>query len=202
MRYGCAIRKCPQLNKFFLIILIHQIAFQGMFFAKNVFLGRKLRKAIKGKNREANLSIGFLILFILGSLFLGFFANPNGSENNIMKSTAMAIALPLLAVNIVIGALALIGLGDSWRVGVLEDQQTDLVIKGIYRFSRNPYFLSYLVMFIAYTVLLQSMILLLLSLIGFVLIHRMVLKEENHLTALHGKVYRQYKERVPRYFLV
>jgi protein-S-isoprenylcysteine O-methyltransferase Ste14 len=53
----------------------------------------------------------------------------------------------------------------------------------------------------AYTVLLQSVVLLILSLIGFVMVHAMVLKEERHLTALHGEVYRQYQSRVPRYIL-
>jgi protein-S-isoprenylcysteine O-methyltransferase Ste14 len=57
-------------------------------------------------------------------------------------------------------------------------------------------------MFAAYTVLLQNMILLLLSLVGFAMIHSMVLKEEKHLTVLHGDTYRQYQKRVPRYIVV
>jgi protein-S-isoprenylcysteine O-methyltransferase Ste14 len=38
--------------------------------------------------------------------------------------------------------------------------------------------------------------------VGFAMIHFMVLKEEKHLTALHGEKYRQYQKKVPRYFII
>lgn len=181
------------------IILTHQLAFQGMFFAKNILLQRRLGVSIRGENPEARLSIVFFALFILCSVLLGLSNDSFGTVELLARNTALTIALVLLAVNLLIGAASLVGLGDAWRVGVLEDQQTDLVERGIYRFSRNPYFLSYLLMFAAYTVLLQSALLLVLSLVGFALVHAMVLKEETYLTALHGERYRQYRERVPRY---
>ena len=185
-----------------LIVLIHQIVFQGMFFAKNISLRRKLSMPVRGRNREASLSIGFFGLFIVGSFLLGLFNAPFGTVNLVARTTAVAAALALLAMNLLVGSASLIALRDSWRVGVLEDQQTDLIEGGIYRLSRNPYFLSYLIMFAAYTVLLQNIILLVLSVVGFAMIHAMVLREEKHLTALHGDKYRQYRERVPRYIII
>jgi protein-S-isoprenylcysteine O-methyltransferase Ste14 len=185
-----------------LIILIHQTIFQGMFFAKNISLRRRLGMPIRGRNREATLSVGFIILFILISLLLGLFDAPYGTFNLLKRTSALAVTLTLLVTNLLVGIASLIGLRDSWRVGVLEDQQTDLIEKGIYSFSRNPYFLSYLIMFVAYTVLLQNIILLILSLVGFGVIHLMVLKEEQHLKALHGEKYRQYQKRVPRYTII
>jgi protein-S-isoprenylcysteine O-methyltransferase Ste14 len=184
------------------VILIHQAIFQGMFFAKNISLRRRLGKPIRGRNREANLSVGFFALLIIISLLLSLFDAPFGTFNLIKKTSALAVALTLLVVNLLVGAASLTGLRDSWRVGVLEDQQTDLIEGGIYSFSRNPYFLSYLIMFVAYTVLLQNIILLILSLVGFALIHLMVLKEEKHLTALHGEKYLQYQKRIPRYIII
>lgn len=184
-----------------LVIVIHQIVFQSMFFAKNILLRRRLRMTISGENREAQRSVGFIVLFILCSILPGQFDVRVGTVDLIQRDTALTIAVALLAANLVIAAASLAGLGDSWRVGVLEDQQTELVEQGIYRFSRNPYFLSYLIMFIAYSILLRNVILLVLSLVGFALIHAMVLKEERHLNVLHGEVYRRYRERVPRYIL-
>lgn len=34
------------------------------------------------------------------------------------------------------------------------------------------------------------------------MIHAMILKEEKHLTTLHGEKYREYRKRVPRYIIV
>lgn len=173
-----------------------------MFFAKNILLRRRLGKPIRGGNREANLSIGFIGLFITLSILLGLFDAPLGMVHFVTRSTALTVALTLLAVNLLGGAASLIGLKDSWRVGVLEGQETALIEEGIYRFSRNPYFLSYLIMFAAYTILLQNIILLVLSFVGFALIHAMILKEEKYLAALHGEKYRRYQKRVPRYIII
>lgn len=184
------------------IILIHQIIFQFMFFAKNILLRRKLGMTVRGRNREANLSIAFFSLFIVVSVLLGLLDAPFGTVNLIKRSAATVVALALLAVNLLVGSASMIGLRDSWRIGVLEDQRTDLIEGGIYRFSRNPFFLSYMIMFASYTILLQNIILFVLSLAGFAMIHAMVLKEEKHLTAMHGDRYRRYKERVPRYIII
>ena len=190
------------MKSFVLIILSHQIVFQGMFFAKNILLRQRLGTAIRGRNREANLSIVFFGLFVTVSFLFSLINVPIGTVSLISISVATAIAVVLLAVNLLIGGISLIGLKDSWRVGILEDQQTDLIEGGIYRFSRNPYFLSYLIMFAAYTVLLQNIILLILSLLGYIFIHRMVLKEEQHLTNQHGDMYRLYLKKAPRYFII
>ena len=40
------------------------------------------------------------------------------------------MALAPLAANLLVGAASLAGLRDSWRFGVLEDQQTDLIEGG------------------------------------------------------------------------
>ena len=92
--------------------------------------------------------------------------------------------------------------GDSWRVGVLEDQKTELVTTGIYRFTRNPYFVSYFLMLAAYTVLLQNFILFGLSILGFLFVHKMIIKEEKYLYSVHGDAYVEYKTKVPRYVII
>ena len=183
------------------IILVHQLLFQGMFVAKNALLRRKLGQPIRGANPEASVAIAFFAGFIALSFWLAVSGQPWGYLPVLTDGAAMWLSLPLLALNLWVGLASLRDLGDSWRVGVLEQQQTALVHKGIYRYSRNPYFLSYLLMFAGYTVLLQNALLLALSLPAFVLIHRMIRREERHLLGLHGEDFRRYCQRTPRYLL-
>ncbi|UCE61371.1 MAG: hypothetical protein JSU63_06410, partial [Phycisphaerales bacterium] len=85
-----------------LIIVIHQVVFQGMFFAKNISLRRRLGMPIRGRNREAILSIGFVSLFILFSIVLGLLDAPIGTVAVLTRSAALTTALALLAVNLVV----------------------------------------------------------------------------------------------------
>jgi len=194
--------RAADLNRDLIIILVHQFLFQGMFIAKNITLKKKLNAPIRGRNRETTLSIVFFSLFITVSVLMALFGAPSGARGGIGNTVATALAIFLIAVNLLLGAASLIGLKDSWRVGVIERQQTALIENGIYRFSRNPYFVSYLIMFAGYTLLLRSIILFALLLVSFASIHAMVLKEEKHLESLHGTRYRRYKGRVPRYLII
>jgi protein-S-isoprenylcysteine O-methyltransferase Ste14 len=184
-----------------LIILVHQLLFQGMFLAKNALLRRKLGQPIRGDNPEASVSIAFFAAFIALSFWLAVSGHPWGYLPVLGGDAAMLLSLPLLALNLLIGLASLRDLGDSWRVGVLDQQRTTLVHSGIYRYSRNPYFLSYLLMFTGYTLLLQNTILLALSLLGFALIHMMIRREERYLLDVHGDDFRRYCQRTPRYLL-
>lgn len=185
-----------------LIILLHQLLFQGMFVVKNLRLRRKLGQPIRGANPEARRAVGFFALFIAVALYLAWSGAGFGTVHWLPPIAATGLCLLLLALNLAIGAASLRDLGDSWRVGVLEEQRTDLVEDGIYSLSRNPYFVACLLMFAAYTLLLQNLVLLAMSFIGFGLVHGMVRREEAYLESVHGEAYRDYKGRVPRYLLL
>ncbi len=190
------------MNKITLILLLHQILFQGMFVSKNIILRKQTGKQIQGKNREAIFATLFFILFIALSFLFSFQTEPFGRIAVQPNTIFIIIGLMILFLNLIISTAALIHLKDSWRVGVLENQRTDLVTTGIYRYSRNPYFVSYLLMFIAYATLSQNLVLLGLTIIGFIFVHSMIMKEEAYLTSVHGENYLQYKKEVPRYLLI
>ncbi|PLW69358.1 methyltransferase family protein [Pseudohalioglobus lutimaris] len=182
-----------------LIIVVHQLVFQGMFFVKNFSLRRRLGKPIRGSNIEASVFIGFSVIF-LGLTFVEAFrgAGEMGPLST-WDSAAFLLGIILMSASVVVAWASLRDLGDSWRVGVIEEQQTTLIETGIYRFTRNPYFVAYLILFAAYTVFLQSLLLLILSAVGFGLIHMLVRKEETYLATQHGETYLRYKNNVPRY---
>ncbi len=185
-----------------LIIVIHQLVFQGMFVAKNIILRRKTGNRIRGNNREAITAVVYFAFFISAAMTFSLLDRPFGEIQFIKSFTAMITGLALLLMNLVISGVSLVSLKDSWRVGVIEDQKTELITSGIYRFTRNPYFASYILMFAAYTVILQNLMLLGLSVLGFFFVHTMILKEEKYLYTVHGDAYLQYKKKVPRYLIV
>lgn len=184
------------------IILIHQLIFQGMFVAKNIILSRRINKNIRGNNIEANTSIAFFALFISVALLDSYFNLPYGEVTLFSHQLSLVIGLIFIVLNLLISAASLNDLKDSWRVGIVDEQKTDLISSGIYKYTRNPYFLSYVLMFAAYTILLQNIILFFLSVGGFLFIHSMIKKEEVYLFGLHGDSYLAYKEKVPRYLFV
>ncbi len=185
-----------------LVIIVHQLIFQGMFVTKNITLSKKIQKKIRGNNVQANTSIAFFALFIGMALLISYFNLPYGEVTLINHQLALAIGLLLIILNLLVSAASLIDLKDSWRVGVIDEQKTDLISTGIYKYTRNPYFLSYVLMFASYTVVLQNIILFVLSIVGFLLIHNMIKKEEVYLFGIHGDSYLEYKTTVPRYLIV
>lgn len=190
------------MPEIWIVILVHQLVFQGMFIMKNIILHRKIGKQIRGKNIEAIISIVFFAFFIGVAVVMSFANQPFGKIQLIKDQLAMTIGLGFLFLNLVVSGTSLMGLKDSWRVGVLEDQKTELVTTSIYRFTRNPYFVSYFLMFAAYTVFLQNLILFGLSVLGFLFTHKMILSEEKYLLSVHGDSYVKYKTKVPRYVII
>ena len=109
------------------LILVHQLIFQGMFFAKNFLLRRRLGGPVRGRNPEATLAITFFAGFIALSLWLAVTSANWGRFPLLSDRTALAFSLVLLGANMLVAAASLKHLGDSWRVGVIEEQQTALV---------------------------------------------------------------------------
>ena len=77
---------------------------------------------------------------------------------------------------------------------------TQLVSTGIFRFSRNPMYLSLLLMLIAWTVWLGNS-LAWLGVIVFILVmnHCQIAREEAYLESKFGDEYRHYKQKVRRW---
>jgi protein-S-isoprenylcysteine O-methyltransferase Ste14 len=107
-----------------------------------------------------------------------------------------------IALAFALGISTLITMKDSWRVGIRPDQKTDLIENGIFRFSRNPYFLSYNLMFLGIFLVFPTFVYLILYLIFIIIVHLMILDEEKHLVKQHEDVYIKYKNSVSRYFSI
>lgn len=188
-----------------ILIIAHLFLFESMFFIKNIVLSKKLKGSVRGKNKEASISILlFTVTIVIAvSSLLSEYLNELYVPIRILSNDYIIfIGLFLLCLNLIISLLALIQMRDSWRVGIKEDDKTELINGGIFSVTRNPYFLSYIVLFLAYILLVANVLILISSLISFISIHKMIMKEEKYLEALHGGKYLDYKKRVPRYLFI
>ncbi len=113
---------------------------------------------------------------------------------------------PLTVVGIVLLILALIWvlvaqlqMGDSWRIGIDEKNESNLVQHGLFGVSRNPIFLGMLVMLVGLLFILPTAVTLTVAALGFVLIHIQVRLEEAFLSEKYGEGYRKYQMNVRRW---
>jgi protein-S-isoprenylcysteine O-methyltransferase Ste14 len=74
------------------------------------------------------------------------------------------------------------------------------VERGLYRYSRNPQWFGLMLMFLGSGVMIGSWLAVLLMLGAMIFYHFRILGEERACLAAYGEPYRQYLERVPRYF--
>lgn len=95
--------------------------------------------------------------------------------------------------------LSVLCMKDSWRAGIPREDKTALVTTGMYRFSRNPAFLGFDLMYLGVLLLYANPLTLCFSLFAVVMLHLQILQEEKYLAAVFGEPYREYCRQVYRY---
>jgi protein-S-isoprenylcysteine O-methyltransferase Ste14 len=170
------------------------------FIVKNIATAKRTKLAIKGNS----LKVQFVILTstALSLITLLSIAGKTGPLLMIGKLCIQSLqiaGLVIISLALVLGIIALIAMRDSWRVGIREEQKTELIASGIFGYSRNPYFLSYLLMYFGIFLVFPTVVFLLFFLVFIILVHLMILDEEKYLTKQHGDSYRLYKSSVNRY---
>ena len=99
----------------------------------------------------------------------------------------------------IIFLLSVLEMKDSWRTGIPEKDQTKLVTTGLYRFSRNPAFLGFDLMYIGLLLMYFNPLNLAFSLFPIIMLHLQILQEEKYLTSIFKDSYTEYKNKVFRY---
>ena len=89
--------------------------------------------------------------------------------------------------------LSVLCMKDSWRAGIPDQEHTELVTSGIYRFSRNPAFLGFDFMYIGVMLMYCNLLTVPLTVFAIVMLHLQILQEERYLDETFGEAYREYK---------
>jgi protein-S-isoprenylcysteine O-methyltransferase Ste14 len=96
------------------------------------------------------------------------------------------------------GSLHFVASPSGWE---MERTPRYMLVKGPYRFSRNPMYLLELAMWLGWAIFYGSLAVLIVFFLWWaVFAFRMIPREERDLEARFGETYRQYKDSVPRWF--
>lgn len=110
----------------------------------------------------------------------------------------IGVALLILSLVLILAAQA--QMGTSWRIGVDRGEQTQLVRRGLFRWSRNPIFLGMRLTLLGLFLVLPNAVTLTTLVLGDALIQIQVRLEEEYLTEKHGELYRDYCRQTRRWF--
>jgi protein-S-isoprenylcysteine O-methyltransferase Ste14 len=95
--------------------------------------------------------------------------------------------------------IAQVQMGISWRIGIDEDNPSELITGGIFQISRNPIFLGMRLSVFGLFLVLPNALTFTLWLIGDILLQIQVFLEEEYLIGTHNENYKTYYQKVKRW---
>lgn len=154
-------------------------------------LGEGKQGFVRSVELTTKLAAALVLLAGLVSIFLNTARSP-------APVRAAGAVLGILGAAVFIAAVHT--MGDSWRAGVSEHEQTALVTTGIYRFSRNPAFLGFDLLHLGTLLMFFNGPLCALTALAILMYHLQIVNvEEDHMIVAFGDEYLQYRKTVRRY---
>jgi protein-S-isoprenylcysteine O-methyltransferase Ste14 len=109
------------------------------------------------------------------------------------------VGLVIMGLGVAAFVAAVVTMQNNWRAGFNDEQNTKLVTGGIYRFSRNPAFVGFDLLYIGCAMAFPNALNIAVTLAAVTLFHLQIVSEERFLAAQFGEEYKAYKKRVMRY---
>ena len=152
-------------------------------------IGNKPKKVLRIE-RIMSLATVLACVIEVGSIFMVKHFPVTG-----IRSVGVLVGI----LGVIFFALATITMKTSWRVGIPEEKTT-LITQGIYRFSRNPAFVGFDLLYLSICLMFFNIPLVLVSVWAAVMLHLQILQEEKHMHHMFGDEYDTYKKHTSRYF--
>ena len=162
--------------------------------------GLRVTKQLKSKSARLALYLQLLaICLFVFSLSLNALSLLNPHFD--LGLAGLVIGLGICASGTILTMVAQFQMGSSWRIGVDDSEQTELIEERLFMFSRNPIYMGVLLIGIGFVVLVPHFMTLSCWLMAATGLHLQVTRvEEPHLQRVFGDAYSNYRENVNRYF--
>lgn len=157
-------------------------------------------RGLSGTPGSAEWWAGVLFAAAIVGAVLGPVAGLLGLPNLVDHTWVRTVGIVLAVVGIAGTLITQLAMGDNWRIGVDETEQTELVTTGPFALVRNPIFTAMLITGAGIALVVPNLVAVLawtLLLVAIQLQVRVV--EEPYLRRLHGEPYRHYQATVGRY---
>jgi protein-S-isoprenylcysteine O-methyltransferase Ste14 len=109
------------------------------------------------------------------------------------------IAIPICTISLIWFGITLKTFGNSFRIGIDEKTNNQLITDGTFALSRNPVFLAFIVFFLGIFLTYSNLATMVFFVLLVIMVHRQILNEENFLKKHYGKEYEEYCKKVRRY---
>lgn len=184
-----------------IISLIIMAIYYSFYIAKLLILNKKSIKTnqagIGNKPKKVIIVERIMSIATVSTIVIEVYSILFTTPNILDGVRIIGIVFGILA--IIFFALATITMKDSWRVGIPEEK-TSLISTGIYKWSRNPAFVGFDLLYISICLMYFNLPLLLISIFAGTMLHLQILQEEKHMQNMFGKEYEEYKKHTLRYF--
>ena len=158
------------------------------------------------KTDNAHDYIGLVMKVLIALLFIAVFIYSFSDKayqylvpiSYLMKEVFMIVGLILIHLSLLWISVAQYQMSNSWRIGIDENNKTELITKGLFSYSRNPIFLGMIISVTGIFFILPNAITFFLMLSTYIVIQIQIRLEEKFLEKQHGQEYLSYKQTTKR----
>ena len=184
------------LSSFYLIYFVKQISLKKR--------GINTNRLAKGTKPKRTRLIETCLLFVTYATaavqYLSVFVSTKMGKAE-LPAFVNAIGIFITLSGVVFFAFAILAMRDNWRAGIDKTQKTNIVSNGIYRYSRNPAFVGFDLLYIGTALTFTNILIIIFTVIAVIFLHLQILEEEKYLALEFGEVYTNYRSKTARYLL-
>ena len=190
----------------FIFLIIY---FFLVFFLRSYLLWRKTKinpfTFNKGDDAHGYNGKIFSIISVIEIIVVAIYTFNNSWMNFLLPfwyleyEILIKIGWVLLFTSLIVVSIAQTQMANSWRIGIDENNKTELVTKGFFSMSRNPIFLGIMIANVGVFLVLPNAFTLLIISLSTLSINTQIRLEEAFLEKEHGEKYSNYKQKVRRW---